>query len=605
MTPASAHSTRQPDLAGGLLLGRARFHLSYRVLVRTYGLLADRELAGRLPAAAASVAIDAALFLQLRGSDAEHLWPRLAADCLDVAHWAAATSSDSDHPTLIAVPLAIEAGARHGARALGLPLAVAGAAAVARGLQGRRTSPMYLLWPTAGVLAGIATARNATRQDDATLADQAVRAEALAGSAYVAGENEVAMGADSIVDLLTRTEPLIGVLEDIAAPAGDRIGSGRSETGTARALSAWKAELATVTAGQAAYLGTLLARWERARSGHDLSHDLVLHLEAGAGTTVVSGAQARWLTDQLDELDLSGHQTVVVPDLVTPGEAFVLAVGEHRLAVPSDPEPPVLAYEHAPVLLSLGVLWSAVAAHPSNEGAGRAVVPGVVGSVALALWAHTRVRRRAPAVDARMVAALVGLSALHGAAVAARQRSTHDARGLPLFPQLGGPITSLVLLVAQRTPRRVDRSLATGLGLIAAATLPGFAVARARGPVRLGQVAVASLNLASWWACMWGADDDLERHREQLVAKARLTAARRERTARNEGRRRVRDLVATAYLDSRRRLDVVEQRASDAADPERSVLLAEASRRLDLAERLIADLHDEVPPTGPAEDDDG
>lgn len=592
MAVAPLSAGRDPELAGGLLRGRARFHLGYRVLVRLYGLLADPDLVDRTPAAALSFAGDVGWFVRLQSSEGEYLVPRVVHDTLDVAYWSAVSRTDSDHATLIAVPLTIEVGARHGARALALPVVIAGAAALARRAHGRRTSPMYLLWPTAGVLAGIATARNARRQDEATIAEQSVVAEARAASAYVAGQNAVAMGADSVVDLLTRTEPLLRVLEEQHLEVGTGHPDGSPRSGTARALSAWKSELATSTAGQAAYLGTLLTRWGRSRSAHDLSRDLVLDLSPGAGTALISATQAEWITRRLDELGLEGMQNVAVPDGIEPGSSFVLGVGHHLLDVPADPEPPVRGYEHAPVLLALGGLWSVVAARKGNEDAGWAVLPGTLGSVGLALWAHLRVRSRRPAVDARLLGALMVLGTVHGVTVALLQRRSHDERGLPLFPQLGGPVTSLALLASQRTPRRFDPSLVVTVGLVAASTLPGFAAARLRGPVRAREVAVASLNLLSWWVCMWGSDDDLEQHRADLVATFRDACAEREARARDDGRDKVRELVDTALRDCVERYDVLVALVASlpVVDARSEALLAEVGTRLAVASDMLADL---------------
>ncbi len=542
----------------------------------------------------ASFALQAAIFAALRRDDREHLVPRTILDALDVAYWSTVSSSASDHPTLVTVPLTIEAGARHGARALALPLVFMGAATAARRLTGRSTSPAFLLWPTAGVLAGIATARNARGQDRVTIAEQAVVAEARASSAYVAGQNAVAMGADSVVDLLTRTEPLLRALEERLGPGpAQRDPAGLAgPTGTARALSEWKAELATATAGKAAYLGTLLARWGRTRSAHDLSRDLVLDLSPGAGTTLVSATQAEWLTRRLDELALEGTQNVAVPDGVEPGAPFVLGIGHHLLDVPGDPEPPVRGFEQAPVLLAFGALWSVVAARHENEDAGWAVVPGVAGSLLLAGWAQLRVRARRPAVDPALLTALVATSAVHGTCVALHQRRFHDERGLPLFPQLGGPITALALLVSQRTARSLDRRLALAGATITAATLPGFAAARRRHPLRLGAVLVASLNLLAWWMCMWGSDDDLERHRAGLVETCRAAAAALEAAARSDGHDRVRGLVATALADSRARHDRLTAAIATASDvdPRTHVLVAEVDRRLGEAARMLDEL---------------
>lgn len=101
--------------------------------------------------------------------------------------------------------------------------------------------------------AGAGLARYEESRRAAALARRRLNVDARCQLAHLAGQNDVAMGADSIIDLLSRTDPLLP-----PATAGEMIG-----VITGRQLAAWKLSLATTTARHAAYLGLILAQWQR------------------------------------------------------------------------------------------------------------------------------------------------------------------------------------------------------------------------------------------------------------------------------------------------------------------------------------------------------
>jgi len=77
-------------------------------------------------------------------------------------------------------------------------------------------------------------------------------------------------------------------------------------------LAAWKQALAEASAGQASYLGVAVSRWQRRRNSMspDLAADVELHCLDGAGTLLLSPAQADELDRILDGLTLCGDEAI-------------------------------------------------------------------------------------------------------------------------------------------------------------------------------------------------------------------------------------------------------------------------------------------------------
>ena len=233
-----------------------------------------------------------------------------------------------DLPVLMGVPLVAEAGVRAGLSALSL---VAVQAGLARGLSrlAKRDPPSWSLygWQVLAAIAGASASnyrswlhRQAQQRHDLGLSAQVEHAR-------LAGQNDVAMGADSVMDRLWRLGWLPG--DDKSAFA-------------VRALAAWKADLARTTTAKAFYLGDVLWRWERRHNqSHVLADDVSLDLAPGDGTLVLSPGQAVTLTEALDNLPLAGRVTVRVLHAGShqyPSVAQFLTVGDFEVQLPLERE---------------------------------------------------------------------------------------------------------------------------------------------------------------------------------------------------------------------------------------------------------------------------
>lgn len=199
------------SLGPSLLERRERFHLAYRLASRSYQVLVANRSTG--PVRHASLAIACALgdimgALVLRRTGRFALGPRLVVDATDTALWSQG-SSGLELATMPGVPLAIEAGLRIGAAGLIVPLVNATVTGAIRHRNGRPASNTSFRYQMMAVAlgAGIASYERNRRAVALALHEQSL--EAQAGAANLAGQNDVATGADTVVDLLSRTAPLL------------------------------------------------------------------------------------------------------------------------------------------------------------------------------------------------------------------------------------------------------------------------------------------------------------------------------------------------------------------------------------------------------------
>ena len=229
---------------------------------------------------------------------------------------------------LIGIPLSIEAGFRMGIRAVVVPLAVAAVVGPVRILAGTLGPPRS---PPCGSSSASAWAwplfSYCRRLDEHAEAERRRRRCADARWAFLVGQNAVAMGADSVVDVIEGLVPVLG-----------RPGEGSALW---RLADGWKARLAADTAAQAAYLQVVLLGWESAYNRHpDLSARVEIHLGEGAGTTILTGRQVAWLHAALDRCHLRGSVPVTLlgegQGDRPPGAALDLDIGGLRLRVPAD-----------------------------------------------------------------------------------------------------------------------------------------------------------------------------------------------------------------------------------------------------------------------------
>jgi hypothetical protein len=460
---------------------------------------------------------------------------RLVLDAVDVAVWSQAIGTSPDVAALAASPLALEAGLRSGWRGLVVPLVVGGLSAAVSRAVGQPVSPAPFVWPLVALtLAALAIRYVRLRMDQRLrIADQEI--QAAAGRAELAGQNSVAAGADSVVDLLSRTTPLL-------AAGGTPLPPSR--------LAAWKLALSEASAGQASYLGVVLARWERLRNSMspDLRADVELRCAEGAGTVLLSPAQARDLDQIFDRLALAGVETVDVPRAAATGREQVLLVSGRRVVLPADPRPVGPSLDLGPVALLLGACSILTHSPLQSEAVPLQVtIPLAAAGCMLALWAHELVDRRGPAAHAAVLAAalaLGGADAVLSTLTMHNQYTDHLARfPFLLFLIWFGP---LYVVYAPDLSQSARWMAAGGAAAVVAA---GFALMPAVPPVT--HLAVAAV----WPVCTFLVSMRLREVLEQDESDLAEDLGRQHAAAVDEayerGRLLVVDLVAAAAGDAR------------------------------------------------------
>jgi hypothetical protein len=336
------------------------------------------------------------------------------------------------------VPLAIEAGLRIGLAGLLVPVVNAITTGWARRLKGRPVSSGSFRYQAIAVALGAGIASYERSRRRVALARHQQELEARVGVAHLAGQNEIATGADTVVDLLSRTTPLLS----------SSVGSVK----VGRMLADWRQSLAASTAEHATYLGVALVRWQRRNneSHHDLVADVTLEIEEGHGTILLSGHQASWLEAALDELSLRGMVKVAAVDIVEarqPNQPRRLRVGNFALDIPADLRPGLVAFDVGPLGFLASSFWFA-----DTLGRGGikpslwAVGPGVAAGPVLAIWAHREVARRGEAAHGRVLFTALGHALVHAAASTGTMRKTRNAEGIQRLPFLGG-INMLVMMM--------------------------------------------------------------------------------------------------------------------------------------------------------------
>ncbi len=530
-------------------------------------------------AAVACAVLDLALAaLLLRTRVRVPMWLRLLLDSVDVAGWSLAVGHPVDLATLAATPLAVEA-ATLGWRGLAVPAAVGAATTVALLAAGRPLEPMPLAWPLVALACGRLLAaygeRRLSRQVSLTLSG----IEAAAGQAELAGQHSVAVGADTVVDLLTRTAPLI-------AAGGERP--------PASPIGAWKQALAEAGARRATYLQVALARWQRLRNSlsPDLSSDVELRCLDGAGALLLSSSQASRLAGELDRLGLRGHVGVRALAAAPLGRRQVLLVGPRRLVLPADPGPSAPRLDPGPMAFLLGAVSFLGQSLPWSDGVPAVVTaPLVAAALALGWWSHGWTERRGDAAHAGILAAalaLGGADALLATLTRGNPETDHFVRQpFLLFLMWAGPLAVLYW----RDLTRLQRGLAVAAS--AAIVEAGFLLLPASVPV-------SSLLAATVWPIMavvtsLGLRALLERDASAVAAALAQRHELAVREAYRRGRQLVVDLARDAAEETRAGYLAVRCRLppSIAAEVERR--LAEVARRLDA---LPADEEGTVPLPG-------
>jgi hypothetical protein len=204
--------------ARAIVDSRSTLHLSYRLAVRYVQWTAIAGAAGPgsgvwRAALPLFVVLDLVTWQILRHNTRFGLRWRLALDCADVAFWSLSPLPPSrtyDNAVLIGIPLSIEAGFRMGTPAVVVPLAVAAVVGPVRMLAGAPAHPLTALWLVLGMGLGMALFSYCRRLDAHAEAERRRRRSADARWAFLVGQNAVAMGADSVVDVIEGLVPVLG-----------------------------------------------------------------------------------------------------------------------------------------------------------------------------------------------------------------------------------------------------------------------------------------------------------------------------------------------------------------------------------------------------------
>jgi len=420
---------------------RARTHASYRLAGRAIQMVLAGQTSRprRTVAAAAAWAVsDLAGAAVLRRSPRFALIPRMIIDLVDVLWWGT-KGDDCDLAVITSLPLSIESGIRLGPLALVIPAIGATVTGTVRRKRHLPASTASFRWQVIAVAVGTGFAAYARNRRKVVLARHQQELEARVRQAYVGGQNDVAMGADSVVDLLSRTAPLL------PSGSGDQV--------VGRLLASWKQSLAADTMTQTTYLGVAAAQWQRRHNSahHALAADVALDLEPGAGTVLLTGVQSRWLESALDSLDLRGRVPVVVVDpdeAAQPTTVRRLLVGDDLLVVPADQARGLTPIDIGPSGFVIGSMWAFDTLSPSNSGSAPwAVGPVVAGGVGLAAWAHRQVDRRGADAHPQILAAGVGMALAQAVAGTATMTRTRANNGLQRYPFIAG-VDMLGLLVS-------------------------------------------------------------------------------------------------------------------------------------------------------------
>jgi hypothetical protein len=328
------------------------------------------------------------------------------------------------------VPLAIEAGLRIGAAGLFVPAVNATVTGCIRRLRGKPISTGSFRYQVMAVALGAGIASYDGNRRRVGLARHQQGLEARVGAAHLAGQNDIATGADTVVDLLSRTTPLVSS-SDGSATVG-------------RMLADWRQSLAASTAEHSTYLGIALARWRRRHndSHHDLAADVTFDLDEGQGTILLSSGQAAWLEAALDTLDLRGPVATAVADGAQarqPNQPRRLVVDGHAVDVPADPQPGLVPFDVGPLGFLASSMWFADTLFPGEcEPKAWAVGPVAAAGPFLAIWAHREVARRGEEAHARVLFVALGHSLLHAVASTGTMRNFRNPEGIQRFPFLGG-----------------------------------------------------------------------------------------------------------------------------------------------------------------------
>ncbi|MFI6603091.1 hypothetical protein ACIBHX_43200 [Nonomuraea sp. NPDC050536] len=559
-----------------LRFAATRFFLNLRLASRvTVGMSAATTGRPWLAVAAfACVLYDVLYYLALRRGLRIPLPVRLALDAADVSVWSMLYGAPLDAPSLVAAPLAFETALLRGATGLLAPLVVCVAASTVLLATGGQLSPAPLLWPGFGAVGGLLFSRYLEARLRQRLRTAEAERQAARSQAELAGRHSVAVGADTVVDLLTRTWPLLAVPGKPAASP----------------LSAWRQRLSEETADHAEYLAVALLRWEQRHNlaSPDLSRDVEFRPTGGCSSLLLTPHQVSVLEELLVRLAPTGTVTVTVPRPRPLGLRQDLHLGDRAVSLPADERPHTPPFDPGPAMIGLGALGSLGHAYPDMDGVPLPPALGLTASgLAVAWWAHRRVMARGTSAHGVVLAAALGFGAVD-ALVSTAFMQTLESGGLTRLPYLhfllfAGPL-AVMYLRDLSAARRWGTLAATGAILAACTALLPV-------PLHLADVTALSWPLAftAGTSSLRDLLDEENSGFDEELARARAAAVSE---GYRGGRADVLLLVREAAEEARRRL--TQDRT--ALDP---VFLPEIERRLTEVDHRLATLQ-QVTPGRPA-----
>ena len=557
-----------------LIFKRERFHLAYRMIGRLFQFLVAGS--GRAPrrqmAAAAACAIgDLAYTVALRRSDRFALIPRLAIDAVDCALWSQGDVG-LDIATISGVPLGIEAGIGMGAAGLIVPVVNAAVTGLVRRSKGKPTSTGSFRYQVMVVALGAGIASYDAKCRRVALARHQQGLEARIGATQLAGQNEIATGADTVVDLLSRTTPLLA--------------SSNSPASVGRILADWRQSLATSTAEHATYLGIALARWQRRHndSQHELVADVTFSITEGLGTILLSSEQATWLATALDGLAVRGTVTVKAVDINEarpPNRPRRLLIDGRMLTVPAELRPGLLPFDVGPWGFLTASLWFADSMAPSGCDCSPWAVGAVVSAgLPLALWAHRQVTRKGEAAHGRVLFVALAHSLIHAVTATGTMRNTRNPEGLQRFPFIDGLNMLAMLLPVYWDDLDMTQRITSVvfIGVIVATGITLFPE-----PIKWSHLALAALWPAAAFYSMSTVRTQLESDTSRLNAELEKEDLAVLANAYAEGRSYVLGLVSETRYSARRSFTAVRGQLDER-------ICAEVERRLDEVDERLGEL---------------
>jgi len=452
------------EWAQAVLSGRARFILAFCLLTRfaQVAVPGGGGSSGHWPAIALTFALgDLVVWALLRRTMRFYFGLRLALSIVDVGVWSLPSyGAPTDIIVFPSMALAAEAGIRM--RLLAGPLVVItnyATIAAADTANDGTVSPGVVVWILFAFGLGLAFAAYEGRMRRHIERGAVQRSAAQCGRARLAGQNAVAMGADSANDRLGTIRPLLG-----SPVAGSALWT---------VLDGFKERLRVSTDQVATYLGDIMATWSREHNTHpDLSGDVSIAMLEGEGTVLLTRRQAADLRIALTSRKLSGRVQVQVVGGVrarVPGRALTLAVNNDLVTLDDDLTTRWFPVDPGPLALLLGACW-ALNGMRESVNAIRAPHAFVAAACFLlaGLFVH-RILRREGTSARRQVVVLSFLAGLASAVVL--------TLGLPGQLTMGGsqnfpagiPLTVLALLVGLYDRDLGGRSLGLivlGFGLI-------------------------------------------------------------------------------------------------------------------------------------------